>query len=681
MPVAGFACRDFRRCQRDLRRGNASIRRDVQPVILVVGCLDHKLADGRVNHLRVPDLQLVYVISVRHRVLRDQAGDARVHDPRVADVRVIDQAVRDCRGPQFRVDGVNGPRADLVRVDGPGRDLRRRHRSRVQLLRGHRVRRDLHRRHGARQDLVSRYSLRGDLLRGHRTGEDLVSRHRCRRDLLRCDRVRHNLVRRHRVRGNQLRHDAFTGDQVSRQAVRLDLPRRDGSRHDGGTADAVLRQHAARHAPALQAVPGHRGLFLVRAEFGALVLLQHRVPAVAGHSDQLTDPQRSVRNLHPVPRRRVLQRRVLCVLHRIGHEHPVQVQVDLRLVALVNGEPVVRHAPHAGVNVVLRQRGLRAVAVLHRVADLQLRVQHFRPDERDRPRRVNVFLRQQQRRAVFRLRDGIDPRHDAADVAVPLYALHVRAVADRVLRRRRALRQYEHVQVVPDHPPARQAQQAALRVQDGRLRVLPAPVRVHRHVRDVRVQVPRVGLLHRALDEHDRRRRVHACHVAVAQDRPSQLVTDVLRRDPDGLVVLFLPDLRDREALLRDRPSRHGALLRFARRHDVRDFDVPQLAVQRSGLDVCVVEVRRLHHDVALVERRRDLPWLSGRPRNLCPPAVVARRREYLRAACVPVVAPVILSAVGHSVPHGILRLPRSASAVPRLVRHRPDRRDLAVYL
>ena len=231
-----------------------------------------------------------------------------------------------------------------------------------------------------------------------------------------------------------------------------------------------------------------------------------------------------------------------------------------------------------------------------------------------------MFLRQQQRVSVRGLRRRIDAGHQLADAAVPFHRHQVRAVFDGILCRRRPLVDEEDVQVVPDHLPVGELQQARLRVQDRVLRVFPAPVRGDAFLRQVGVNPAGVGFLHGALDEQDRRRRVHVHQVAVPQDGTPQAIADVFRVDRDLLPVRGLFDLCNREVLGGDGLRRDGPALRVSCGCNVRDLDISGLSVRCGGLHVLAVEVRRLHDNIAVINRRGYLAGLAGGIGNPFPP-------------------------------------------------------------
>ena len=669
----------------------------VNGVEIPVARLDHQVAHGRADHLRVANRQAGHVQLVRqsgldHRL--PEVGRLRVQvlHLRVVDVRAGDRRARDVRDLQRRLDGAQVGRADLVGGDRPRGDLPSRHGIRRQLLGGNRQCRDLRRVNRPGSYLVRRHrpgrdGLRGDRARrnrcrGNRAGCDLVRRHAVRRQLVRGNGLGRDLVGRDGLRRDQLRRDLPAGDPVRGDAVCRDLPRRHAVRHQGAAADASRAQRPRRHGSVAQLVAGDGALHLLVAKGRALVAQQDRVPGVPGHPDGRPDVQRSADHFHPVPGRGVHQAPVLRVFLRVRHMDPVQLQLHLGHVCLVDGEAVLGSCPHALVDGILVQGDLLAVGVLDLLAHLQPGVQHLRLCEGHRPHGVDVFLRQGQGAPVLRLGNGIYTGHDVPDVPGPPHALHVDPVADRVPRNRLPLCQQVYVKVVPDQHPAGGLQDPGLRVQDRRLRVLPAEVRRDRQVRQVRLDLAGVRFLHGPRDEHHRGRRRHVRQVAFAQHRAPQLVAHVLAGHPQRLAVpLVLPDVRHREALLRDRPSRNRPLLALPGGGAFVYFDVSLISGQRRDFHPLVVEVAGLHDHRAGLQRGDQLALFPGRVGYPLPPAAVALRRHLNHpAGGVVGDALVVVPVVGHLVPD-LVGLKVHLAVHPRLVAHPLHGRHVRVEL
>ena len=393
---------------------------------------------------------------------------------------------------------------------------------------------------------------------------------------------------------------------------------------------------------------------------------QDGVPHIAGQLDHLVHAHRAVYHAHPVPRRGVLQRQVLFVLFCVRHVDVVQFQGDLRHVAVVNVEPVLRGFPHPGEHFALRKFDLRAVTVLHLLADLQLRVQHFRPDVRHRQHAVDVFLRQRHPGPVLPLGDRVDPRDDPAHVPGPLHGFHVDTVPDLVGWIVFLVLDDVDVQVIPDHPGRDGLQQSVLWVQDGALRVLPAPVRLHCAVINAAVQASAVRFLHRAGDEHQRCCRRYAHHIALAQDGPSQLVADVLRLDADVVLVRFLVDEVYREQLRVDVERRDLQFPALPGGRAFADLDVPLVPCQRGDFHVGAVEIPHLHDGSAAGQRGDRLPRYHPGAGDLRPQSAIRRRYAQTAVTCVayPVLVVVCHLVPGHVGPERlpvVVRLLRSA--------------------
>ena len=638
-PVAGMPRRDLRRAGRfhqfrHQRRHAVFVPFDVDVVVVSVAGADHQVADRRLDHLAVCDHEPVDVQPVRDAAFRDAGVDdrrpqLRVLHPREIDVRVRDVSVRDGRRSQHRVDRFQVGGVDFSRADGSGCDLVSRDRLRRDFFRCDSQRRDFRRLHRARGDFVRRDRVCRQVPRRDDLGIDRLGRDRARRDLfrgdglgrdfLRGDASGQDLLRRDRIRRQQLRHDGFRRDLVRRNAPGEDLPRRDAVRLDVLAADGARRQHPPGNGSAAQFVPRNgsaRALFPERAFF---VPQRDRVKRVARHLDAFADPQMDVRHQRPVARRAVLQRGVFPVFLRVRQVFPVHFQRDLRPVAFVDRETVVRGFAHPRVNHVLRQLDLGSVCLLFFLSDLQACLQRFRPDERHGADRVDVFLRQQQCAAVLRLRQRINPRHDVSDVSVPADFFQIDAVGDPVPRIAFLRLQQENVQVVADHPCAGRLQETGLRIHDGVLRVLPRHVPADRLLGHVRVDPARIFLHHRALNQEQRRRGIRPRDVAFPQHGPRQLVTHMFRVDADGFFVRAFPDPRDHEILRVDVLRWICPRLRLAQVRASADFDEPHMPGQVRRLHVLCVEIAGFDQLRARVQRCRNLPAAGLLPRDLRP--------------------------------------------------------------
>ena len=332
---------------------------------------------------------------------------------------------------------------------------------------------------------------------------------------------------------------------------------------------------------------------------------------------------------------------------------PVNVQRDVRLVALVDIEPVVRRLPHPGVHGVLVKRNLGAVALLLLAPDLQLGIQHLGPFKRDRPDRFDVFLRKQQHAAVFRKRGRIDPCVHLAGVAGPGDPLHIDAVGDLIPRSSCRPLQEIDVQVIPQQLAADGLQKARFRIQQRGLRVLPAPVRVQLNAGHVGLDVPAVGVLHRADDEHQRGCRVHPDDLALSQDDLPQRVADVLRVHGEHLLVLCLFDFSDHKALLSDRDGRQRPGFRFAHVLAGVRPDVALRSGHRDCFHVRLVEVAALH-DHGPGGQRCVGALIHPAAGDLRPEPVVRRGCAQSAVAChaLPVFAAIADLVAGHVAPH-----------------------------
>ena len=453
--------------------------------------------------------------------------------------------------------------------------------------------------------------MRGNLVRRHAAGCQFFGR----------DRVRGDFVRRDRAGHQQLGCNAPAGDLFSRNAVRFNFPGSNALRLEILTADRTGAQGPACYRPTLDVIGSNPGRNLFLSEGALGIPPQNRVEGVARQLDGCVDPQRAVFHQHPFTRRRIHQRRVGFVFVRVRKVLPVHFQRDGGFIAFVNIEPVVRRLPHPGIYGVLIQFNLAAVFLLFLLADLEARVQRFRPDIRNRPDGVDIFFRQEQCAAVLPLRDGIDPCYQIGYVPVPFHGLQVRSVGDPVFGVRFAFPDDIHVQVVPDDMPAGFIQEAGLRVQDGRLRVLPGEVPGDQRIfpGQVGFQFARVASFHGAPDKHQRRCRRRPADIAVAQQGPPKLIADMLRVDCQQLSIGGFCNLTDGKTLLPDALGRHRARIRFRQVRALADFNKSLMPGYVSGFHISVAEVAGFNDHIPGIQVGDDLAAGDRSPRNLAP--------------------------------------------------------------